>query len=133
MEPFHYMELKFALERCFVLDYVGETLWFDQAPILKNFCDSIQSFRRSSNTEFEKIFYKLILNSLYGWMLMNTRKFSDSYIVSDNCEYQKMMDSNRIKFVGKLYNDLLFVSMEKKKHTLSSPIAIGVSILGISK
>ena len=66
-------------------------------------------------------------------MLMNTRKFCDSYIVSDKYEYQKMKESNRIKFVGKIYDDLLFVSMEKKKHTLSNPIAIGVSILGISK
>ena len=44
-----------------------------------------------------------------------------------------MKESNRIRFVGKIYDDLLFVSMEKKNHTLSNPIPIGVSILGISK
>ena len=32
LEAFYYMELKIALERGFVIDYVGETLWFDQAP-----------------------------------------------------------------------------------------------------
>ena len=108
-------------------------MWFDQAPILKDFCDEVQAFRKASKTEFEKSFYKLILNSLYGRMLMNTRKFCDSYIVSEKYQYQKRKESNRIKFVGKIYDDLLFVSMEKKKHTLSNPIAIGVSILGISK
>ena len=59
-------------------------------PILKDFCDEVQEFRKKSNTEFEKSFYKLILNSLYGRMLMNTRKFCDSYIVSDKYQYQKM-------------------------------------------
>ena len=108
-------------------------MWFDQAPILKDFCDEVQAFRKASKTEFEKSFYKLILNSLYGRMLMNTRKFCDIYIVSEKYQYQKMKESNRIKFVGKIYDDLLFVSMEKKNHTLSNPIAIGVSILGISK
>ena len=115
LEAFHYMELKIALERGFVVDYFGETLWFNQAPILKDFCDEVQELRKASNTEFEKSFYKLILNSLYGIMLMNTRKFCDSYLVSDKYEYQKMKESNRIKFVGKLSDDLLFVSMEKKR------------------
>jgi hypothetical protein len=87
------MELKIALERGFVIDYIGETLWFDQSPILKDFCDEVQAFRKASKTEFEKSFYKLILNSLYGRMLMNTRKFCDSYIVSDKIQYQRMKDS----------------------------------------
>ena len=89
LENFHYMELKIALDRGFVIDYVGETLWFDQAPIMKDFCDKVQAWRRASNTEFEKSFYKLILNSLYGRMLMNTRKFCDSYLVSDTNAYPK--------------------------------------------
>ena len=65
IEVFHYMELKIALSRGFVIDFVGESLWFDQAPILRDFCDRVQAWRRESKTEFEKSFYKLILNSLY--------------------------------------------------------------------
>ena len=52
----------------------------------------VQTWRRESNTEFEKSFYKLILNSLYGRMLMNTRKFCDSYLVSDTYKYLKMKE-----------------------------------------
>ena len=89
LQVFHYMELKVALARGFVIDYLEETLWFDQSPILKDFCDKVQAWRRESNTEFEKSFYKLILNSLYGRMLMNTRKFCDSYLVSDTYTYPK--------------------------------------------
>ena len=44
-----------------------------------------------------------------------------------------MKQSNRIKCRGKISDNLLFVGMEKKLHTLSNPIAIGVTILGISK
>ena len=100
---------------------------------MKDFCDKVQAWRRASNTEFEKSFYKLILKSLYGRMLMNTRKFCDSYLVSDTNEYLRMKESNRIKFRGKLSDNLLFVAMEKSVQTLSNPIAIGVAILGISK
>ena len=127
------MELNIALERGFVIDAFGMSLWFDQAPILKAFCDTVQEWRRVSKTEFEKSVYKLILNSLYGRMLMNTMKFSDSFIVTDKYSYQKLKNSNRVKFVGKISDSMLFVGMEKKNHTLSNPIAIGVAILGISK
>ena len=108
-------------------------MWFRQEPVLKDFCDKVQKWRAEAKTQFEKDYYKLILNSLYGRMLMNMRKFSDSELITDPLRFEKVKESNIIRYIGKVSDNMMFASLEKKEHKLNNPIAIGSAILGISK
>ena len=86
-------------------------MWFRQEPVLKDFCDKVQKWRAEAKTQFEKDYYKLILNSLYGRMLMNMRKFSDSELITDPLRFEKVKESNRFRYLGKVSDNMMFASL----------------------
>ena len=129
----HYLELKIAIEKGFRVTEFGQTIWFRQDNIMKEFIDNIGRKRANAKTTFEKGFYKLMGVSLYGSTLMDTSKFMNCEIVTSRDRYDQLKKSNKIRGVGKITNNMLCVLLDKNKTVVSRPIAIGASILGMSK
>jgi hypothetical protein len=71
--------------------------------------------------------------SLYGSTLMDTSKFMNCEIVTSRDRYDQLKKSNKIRGVGKITNNMLCVLLDKNKTVVTRPIAIGASILGMSK
>ena len=106
---------------------------FDQSPWLKQYIDFNTEKRKNANNAFEKDFFKLMNNSVFGKSMENLRKRVDVRLVTDEKKLLKLA-SKPTYVSSKIFNENL-VAMHKIKETLTlnRPAYIGMSILDISK
>ena len=91
--------------------------------------------RKKAKNYFEKDFFKLMDNSIFGKTMENVRKHIDIKLV------KKKKDKKRNKLVSepnyhttkRFSENLLAIEMEKTKVKMNKPIYLGMSILDISK
>ena len=83
--------------------------------------------------EFEKVFFKLIINSVYGKTMENVRKRVNVKLINNEKKYLKVV--SRPIFVSQKILDKTLVALHKMKPVLllNKPIYIGFSILELSK
>ncbi|UYV69922.1 hypothetical protein LAZ67_7001212 [Cordylochernes scorpioides] len=70
----HYRTLKFYLSQGLILTNILKILSFNQSPWLKPYIDFNTDQRKQAKSEFEKSFWKLLNNSVYGKIIENLRK-----------------------------------------------------------
>jgi len=75
-----------------VVDKVTEILSFDQTNWLAPYIDFNTKLRQKAENDFEKDFFKLMNNSVYGKTMENVRKYQDVKIMAMN------NDNNEKKF-----------------------------------
>ena len=76
---------------------------------------------------------KLIGNSAYGSMLMDTSKHSDIIYSDDIHETQRYVNDKRFKNITELSNELFEIEMAKRTTKFDLPIQIGFFILQYAK
>ena len=83
--------------------------------------------------EFEKAFFKLIINSVYGKTMENVRKRVNVKVINKEKDYLKVV--RRPSFVSQKILDKNVVAVHKMKPILllNKPIYAGFSILELSK
>ena len=94
-------------------------------------------FRKKAKSAFEKDFYKLMNNSVFGKTMENLRKRVDIKLVrTDGAENEKLRKivakpnfNRRVKFS----DELSAIHVNKTKLTLNKPIYVGFSVLYLSK
>ena len=78
----HIVALKQALNHGLKLIRVHSIVSFRQEAWLKQYIDLNTELRKNANNEFEKDFYKLKINSIYGKTVQNDRKHGDIKLVT---------------------------------------------------
>jgi len=73
----HYRNVKFLLELGFKVTRIHKILWFEQKPWLKEYIDVNTGRRAQAKTDFEKDFFKLMNNSLFGKTMENVKNRVD--------------------------------------------------------
>ena len=89
--------------------------------------------RKNAKNEFEKNFFKLMNNSVFGKTMENVRNHRDIKLVTSE-KRRKRLVSEPNYHSGKKYSDhLMAIKMKKTRVKINKPLYLGMSILDISK
>ena len=83
--------------------------------------------------EFEKHFYKLCNNSVYGKTMENVRKHRDIRLVKSDKKRNILASEPNYHSTKCISEDLLIMEMKKREIYMNKPIYLGQAILDISK
>ena len=129
----HYRNLQLYLDLGLKISKVHRVLQFNQSPSLKKFIDFNTNKRKHAKNAFEKDFFKLLNNSIFGKTMENLRKRVDVKLVTN--EKQLMKLTSKPTYVSsKIFNEnLVAVHKIKETLTLNRPAYVGMCILDLSK
>ena len=131
----HYRNLQFYLNQGMKLKKVHRVLEFDQECWMGPYIMMNTEFRKEVKSDFEKKFYKLMNNSVFGKTMENLRNRVDIKIVRSNetDKIRKLIASPLYSRHVLFSNDLAGVDMRKSKLLLNKPVYTGMTILDNSK
>ena len=129
----HYRNLQLYMSLGLKLTKIHRALEFDQSPWLKSYIDFNTKKRANAKNSFEKDFFKLMNNSVFGKTMENLRKRQDIKLVTD--EENLLRWASKPSFIScKIFNeDLVAVHKTKTTLTLNRPAYVGMCILDLSK
>ena len=129
----HYRNLQLYLDLGLKLKKIHRVLEFDQSPWLKQYIDFNTQKRTQAKNAFEKDFFKLMNNSVFGKTMENLRKRVDVRLVTNEKKLLKMASKPTFVF-SKIFNEnLVAVHKIKEVLTLNRPAYVGMCILDLSK
>ena len=112
---------------------VHRVLKFDQSPWLKQYIDFNTEKRKHAKNSFEKDFFKLMNNSVFGKTMENLRKQVDVRLVTNEKKLDKLT-SKPTCISSKIFNEnLMAVHKVKETLTLNRLAYVGMCILDLSK
>ena len=117
----------------FKIKKVHRILEFDQSPWLAKYINFNTEKRMNAKNAFEKDFFKLLNNSVFGKTMENIRKRVDVRLVTDKKKLSKL--ASKPTFVNsKIFSeDLVAVHKRKEILKLDRPAYVGMCILDLSK
>ena len=86
-----------------------------------------------AKNEFEKKFFKLMINSAFGKTMENLKKHWDIKLVTTDEKRSKLVSEPNYHTTKRFSENLLAVEMKKTKVKMNKPVYLGMSILDISK
>ena len=129
----HYRTLKLYLDLGLGLVKVHRVLQFRQAPWLERYIDFNTNRRKEATSTFEKDFFKLLNNSVYGKTIENLRKRRQITLCNKEASGLKLISSPNFKNFKEFSHDLVAVERSKPTILMNRPIYVGFSILELSK
>lgn len=135
----HYRNLKQCLNNGLQLSKIHRVLKFTQSPCLKKYVDFNTEMRNSANTSFEKDFFKLLINAIFGKTCENLDKRLDIKLLShwetvgNKIGAETYVCKPNFKNVTVFSENLVAVQMSPLKVFYNKPIYIGFSVLEIAK
>ena len=129
----HYKALKTYQKYGIKVSKVHRGIVFHDSPWMKPYIRKNTLLRMKANNAFEKNFFKLMNNSVFGKTMENVRKYVDIKMVRDDKRARKLM--NKPNFEGRTIftPNLVAIHMGKTKVSMYKPKYLGMSILDISK
>ena len=129
----HYRDLQLYLDLGLKLKTTHRALEFNQSPWLAQYIDYNTKNRMPSKNAFEKGFFQLMKNSVFGKTVENLRKRCDVRLVTDHMKFLKMVF--KPTYVGKkeFTEDLVAVHKIKETLVFNRPAYVGMCILDLSK
>ena len=129
----HYRNLQLYTDLGLKITKVHRVLEFNQSAWLKQYIDFNTEKRTNAKNAFEKDFFKLMNNAIYGKCCENLCKRIDVRLVTDEIKLLKMA-AKPTYVSSKIFNENL-VAVHKIKETLTSnrPAYVGMCILDLSK
>ena len=89
--------------------------------------------REEAKNEFEKDFFKLMNNAVFGKTMENVRKHRDIKLVTTDEKRNKLVSEPNYQTIKQFSENLLAIEMKKTKVKMNKPVYLGMSILDISK
>ena len=129
----HVKALKQALDHGLVLEKIYRVIQFKQSAWMKEYIDFNTRLRTAAKNDFEKDFYKLMNNSVFGKTMENIRKHRDIKLINNKEDYLKQVMKPNFKSGNLLGTDLMSCEMGKIKVNMNKLVYLGQAILDLSK
>ena len=129
----HIRALDQALKHGLVLEHIHRAIKFKQSAWMKEYIDFSTKLRTAAKNNFEKNFYKLMNNSVFGKMMENIRKHRNIKLVTNREAYLKVVMKPNFKSDVLFGENLMGCEMGKIKVVMNKPIYLGQAILDLSK
>ena len=124
----HYRNLQLYINLGLKVTKVHRVLEFNQSPWLKQYIDFNTEKRKNAKNAFEKDFFKLMNNSVFGKTMENLRKRVDVRLVTDEKKLTKLA-SKPTYVSSKIFNEnLVAVHKIKETLTLNRPAYVGICV-----
>ena len=125
--------LKQALDHGLILEKIHRCIRFRQSHWMKEYIDFNTRLRTATKNDFEKDFYKLMNNSVFGKTMENIRRHMDIKLVNNKGKYLKTEMKPNFKSGTLLGDDLMGCEMGKVKVVMNKPVYLRQAILDLSK
>ena len=104
-----------------MLERIHRCIEFKQSAWMKEYT----RFRTATKNDFEKDFYKLMNNSVFGKTMENIRKHRNIKLVNSEEEYLKNVMKPNFKSGTLLGPDLMSCEMGKVRVVMNKPVYLG--------
>ena len=115
------------------LKNVHRVIKFQQKAWLKSYTDMNTKLRKETKNEFEKDFFKLMNNSVFGKTMENVRKRRDIKLLTTEKRRIKLVSEPNYHTTKQFSENLLVIEMKEAKVKMNKPVYLGMSTLDISK
>ena len=125
--------LKQEINHGLKLKKVHKVIELDQEAWLKPYIDMNTDLKKQAKTDFEKDFFKLMNNSVFGKTMENVRNHRDIKIVAMDKRRRILASEPNYHSTKYISKDLLIMKMKKTKVRMNKPIYLGQAVLDLSK
>ena len=129
----HYENLKQYLDMGLKLTKIYKGVKFHEEDFMEQYINLNTKLRMGAKNDFEKEFFKLMNNSVFGKTMENVRNGVDIRLCSSKNEAVKLFSKVNFDRCTIFSENLIAVHMHKTKIKLNKPIYLGMSILDLSK
>ena len=129
----HYENLKQYLKLGLKLTHIHRGIKFNESPWLEKYISLNTKLRTEAKNEFDKNFFKLMNNSVFGKTMENIRNRVDIKLVNDKKRAEKLSAKPNYKHCNIFSEDLVAIHMKKTKLDFDKPVYLGMCILDLSK
>ena len=129
----HYKNLIQCLDMGLKVTRIHRGIKFVESKWMKPYIDKVTNLRAKAKNNFEKDFYKLMNNSVFGKTMENIRNRVDVKLVNTKEKLSKLVAKPNYRG-RKIFNEnLVSVHMKKTSLTMNKPVYLGMCILDLSK
>jgi hypothetical protein len=117
----HYRNLKYYLDKGLIVTKLHRVLQFTQSNWLKTYIDFNTNQRAKAKNSFEKDFFKLMNNAVFGKTMENVRNHSDIQLINDGDKFTKLASKPKYKSCVIFDENLVAVECHKTTIKLNKP------------
>ena len=131
----HYWMLKFYIRHGMMVEKIHEIISFKQSRWLEKYISFKTQKRNRAKNDFEKEFFKLLVNAAFGKLLENVRnRLQIDLITKDNVK-KIIYQQSKLTFKGinKSYENCDSSTFKQNQVVMDKGIYVGFAILELSK
>ena len=129
----HYENLKQYERLGLIITKINRGITFEEEPFMKQYIDLNTDLRTKAKNEFEKDFFKLMNNSVFGKTMENIQKHVDVRLITTKKEALKLSRKPNYERNTIFDEKLIAVHMKRTKLFYNKPVYLGMCILDLSK
>ena len=129
----HYKNLMQCISMGIELTKIHRGIRFVESDFMKLYIDTNTNLRTQAKNNFEKDFFKLMNNSVFGKTMENIRNRVDVKLVNTEEKLRKLVAKPNYETQKRFNENLVSVHMKKTSLTMNKPVYLGMCILELSK
>ena len=129
----HYKNLIQCLDMGLKIKHIHNGIKFVESEWMKPYINKNTNLRAKAKNNFEKDFYKLMNNSVFGKTMENIRNRVNVKLVNTEEKLRKLVAKPNFKSCKIFNENLVSVHMKQTSLTMVKPVYLGMCILDLSK